>query len=518
MVSFASAALLTVVGALPSWSALATQLVLFAAGLLLWRYFLSPLRGVPGPFLAKLTRLWHIHRILKGDQNLALVALHDQYGHFVRLAPDEVSVAHPDAVHKLFLAPLTKGYWYAGFTIPDWRYVSPMAIVDPRAKIELSKALSPGYALSNVLQSEEAVGRLIERLMDWMDVFARDGTPMALDKYLSYTTLDIVGEVVFSKPFGFPRTTDARPWWAKALQIEEGRDIDNTIRDNATLTLLGAVTPYFRRLRNLVLTNPVMTWLGLLPTGGVYHRCIKAINERLKDPDARFDLVAHWFRTMKQSPERLNLKNIQAQTTNTVVAGSDTVSTGVQSFLYHLLRAPDALSRVRAEMAAALAAGRCRTRVVAYADARQLPYLQACVKEALRVHSPVSIGLPRVAPAPAGLEIGGRHFPPGTVLSVNPWVVHLSPEIWGPDAREFNPDRWLRDDAARLDKYILTFGAGYESCPGHNVAKMELSKITATIIRDYNIRQVTPGQEWSYKAAFVAAPHSWPVYVEKRQS
>lgn len=53
------------------------------------------------------------------------------------------------------------------------------------------------------MQSEEAVGRLIERLMDWMDVFARDGTPMALDKYLSFTTLDIVGEVVFSKPFGF---------------------------------------------------------------------------------------------------------------------------------------------------------------------------------------------------------------------------------------------------------------------------------------------------------------------------
>lgn len=68
-------------------------------------------------------------------------------GHFVRLAPDEVSVAHPDAVRKLFLAPLTKGYWYAGFTIPDWRYVSPMSIVDPRAKMELSKALSPGYAL-----------------------------------------------------------------------------------------------------------------------------------------------------------------------------------------------------------------------------------------------------------------------------------------------------------------------------------------------------------------------------------
>lgn len=92
------------------------------------------------------------------------------------------------------------------------------------------------------------------------------------------------------------------------MQIEEGRDIGNTIRDNATLTLIGAVTPYFRRFRNLMLTNPVMTWLGLLPMGAVYHKCMRAIDERHKDPDARFDLVAHWFRTMKQSPERLSLK------------------------------------------------------------------------------------------------------------------------------------------------------------------------------------------------------------------
>lgn len=50
-------------------------------------------------------------------------------------------------MRKLLLAPLAKGYWYAGIAIPDWRYVSPMSIVDPRAKMELSKALSPGYAL-----------------------------------------------------------------------------------------------------------------------------------------------------------------------------------------------------------------------------------------------------------------------------------------------------------------------------------------------------------------------------------
>lgn len=60
------------------------------------------------------------------------------------------------------------------------------------------------------------------------------------------------------------------------------------------------------------------------------------------------------------------------------------------------------------------------------------------------------------------------------------------------------------------------FGIGYMSCPGQNIAKIELSKITATIIRDFDIRQVYPSQEWQWKAYFTVAPHSWPCLVEKR--
>jgi hypothetical protein len=62
--------------------------------------------------------------------------------------------------------------------------------------------------------------------------------------------------------------------------------------------------------------------------------------------------------------------------------------------------------------------------------------------------------LPRLAP-PGGLTIGSKHFPEGTILSINPWVMHHSRELWGPDAREFNPDRWLKDDAGELDRYFM---------------------------------------------------------------
>lgn len=50
--------------------------------LCIWRLYLHPLSDVPGPFAARLTRLWLIFRILKGDQNLTLVRMHDKYGEY----------------------------------------------------------------------------------------------------------------------------------------------------------------------------------------------------------------------------------------------------------------------------------------------------------------------------------------------------------------------------------------------------------------------------------------------------
>lgn len=75
---------------------------------LVWRRYASPLRGIPGPFWASLTRLWHVKIIIDGNQNEQLRDAHDKYGPFVRMAPNEVSVSHPEGVKKLLLATLPK--------------------------------------------------------------------------------------------------------------------------------------------------------------------------------------------------------------------------------------------------------------------------------------------------------------------------------------------------------------------------------------------------------------------------
>ncbi|ROW09024.1 hypothetical protein VMCG_02856 [Cytospora schulzeri] len=476
-------------------------LVVAILSLLVRRRYFSPLSDIPGPFIASLTRLWHMNRILKGDQNLKLIRLHDEHGHFVRVAPDEVSVSHPDALRKILLTPLRKGDWYKIVHFPDRRFKNAMGETDPATKSELSRHLASGYLLGNLLQAEAAIDDTVELLLGWLDRHADERRPINLDRFFTYATFDVVGEVIFSKGFGF---------------LREGKDIRGAIANSLVHNQYLAVGGYMPWLQVLV-SNPFVTWLNVLPFGHILDTTQGAIEQRKQNPEARFDAVAHWLRYLEQNPDRMEASEVQTGALNAVAAGSDTVACGLQAFVYHMIRRPDLWERVRHEIDGAGLSDPGTRKVVPYAESQRLLVLQACIKEALRVFCPASMGLSRVA-GKGGVTIGDRTFPEGTTLSVSIWVIHHSKEIWGPDASEFRPERWLEGDKSSAnEKFYVPFGLGFMSCPGQNIARIELSKICATIVRDYDIRQVNPGQEWQWKAYFNIAPHSWPCYIEKRR-
>lgn len=123
-----------------------------------------------------------------------------------------------------------------------------------------------------------------------------------------------------------------------------------------------------------------------------------------------------------------------------------------------MIRHPGIWQRAQQEIDRAIKEdGICSEPVVSYADAQKLPYLQACFKEALRTFHPVTMGTPRVAPK-GGITVGGRSFPAGTTLSLNTFSMNLSKDVWGPDAKEYKPERWLVEDAASLEKNFLPVG------------------------------------------------------------
>lgn len=73
-----------------------------------------------------------------------------------------------------------------------------------------------------------------------------------------------------------------------------------------------------------------------------------------------------------------------------------------------------------------------------------LPYLDACLKEALRLHPPFCLPFERIVPA-TGMTVSGRYLPPGTTVGMNPWVINRNRQVFGEDADMWRPKRWLSD-------------------------------------------------------------------------
>jgi cytochrome P450 len=119
----------------------------------------------------------------------------------------------------------------------------------------------------------------------------------------------------------------------------------------------------------------------------------------------------------------------------------------MQSFFWLSLTAPRVYAALKSEIDVALADGTIPpTGNIEWTQSQNLPYFQACLKEAMRLRPAVGLNITRYAPAPDGVEIDGRHYPAGTRLAVNGWVLHRDKAIFGSDAEFFRPERWLEDE------------------------------------------------------------------------
>ena len=118
------------------------------------------------------------------------------------------------------------------------------------------------------------------------------------------------------------------------------------------------------------------------------------------------------------------------------------------------MKNPAAYKRLVDEIDDATKTGILSSPNIRYSEATKLSYLNACCKEGMRVHPSVGLTLPRKVPR-GGCTISGELFPEGTRIGVNAAVIHFDKTIFGSDADNFNPDRWFREEAANMDRYMF---------------------------------------------------------------
>ena len=137
-------------------------------------------------------------------------------------------------------------------------------------------------------------------------------------------------------------------------------------------------------------------------------------------------------------------------------AGSGPTATILRAIFYNLLKHPQTLQKLVGEIQAAAQAGKL-SKVATWKECQNLPYLEACVKEAERIHPAIGLPLERIVPA-KGATICGQYFQGGTVVGINAWVIHRDKVIFGDDAENWRPERWLcgKVERQRMEDTLLT--------------------------------------------------------------
>lgn len=273
---------------------------------------------------------------------------------------------------------------------------------------------------------------------------------------------------------------------------------------------------------NFLLGNPLIQFLlpSMESRNQALNFTLKAINSRCtltpngelgpaKKGEMGKDQLSKWIAARESDPTKLSTRDIIVHTESNVSAGSDTTAIALRAIFYNLMRNSFKTDKLVAEIDEAQRQGKLGYPISYKESTTHLPYTQAVIKEAMRLHPSVGLLLERYVP-PGGIEICNQHIPAGTVVGVNPWVVHRDPVVF-PDPEVFLPERWIESEADKLKEMeagFFNFGAGSRTCLGKNMSTMEMSKVVPQLLRDYSVSLADPGKEWVVRNAWWVA--FWP--------
>ena len=165
-------------------------------------------------------------------------------------------------------------------------------------------------------------------------------------------------------------------------------------------------------------------------------------------------------------------RQVRDEAMTLMLAGHDTTAAALDWLFWLLAKHPDAADRCRLEIQQT-----CGDRPVEFSDLPKLTWLNAVIRESLRLYPP-AIGV-FLRKATQDVRIGDVDVPKGALISLSSLVTHRDAR-WFPEPDRFDPERFLPSRAGSIPQYAwFPFGAGPRSCIGLHFAMMEMSLIVA---------------------------------------
>ncbi|RMZ79405.1 hypothetical protein DV738_g3276, partial [Chaetothyriales sp. CBS 135597] len=448
----------------------ATGLAAFFVYRLLHATLFSPLRNVPGPFIARITsKRGHVNNF---SGKVATQVLMDckKYGEVYVFKPNAVCINNPTDVRTILGSQdFRKANFFDVFD--DGSVKNIVSQRDPVLASRRRRQIGPylNYAYLNkmepVIQRHgfQAIQTKWDKLID-----ENKGKPTEVNYRIDtqLVTFDIMSALAFGRdPDTIGHGSSSVTKWSAIIM---------DLLDYTAVLALISLLPFslimrpwksmYQELANYS-KDAVKTRKDLLETGEKAPADMLQAFIEAEDPDSK----------VKMSPPE-----IQAECIMMMLAGSETTSSAIMWVFHLLLLHPEKLTKAVDEVRSAF----CSDHLILHREVlSQLPFIEAVVYEALRV-SPTTAGVtPRISHN-RGIELQGHYIPPGTELYVNLRSVNMSEDIWEMPER-FEPERFIGNEDAK--KNLFTFSYGPRNCIGRNLAWVEILTIVANILKNYDI-------------------------------
>ncbi|PYH79144.1 cytochrome P450 pisatin demethylase, partial [Aspergillus uvarum CBS 121591] len=503
----------------------------------LYNYYLHPLARYPGPFLARITNIWRFASFLRGQHHLTEEKLHQRYGPIVRVAPNWLSFSQLPAFEAIygFHKAIEKDDFYTFGEPRPQRDVSVFATQsNPAHRQKRRRMLGPALTRTKVLRYEPVIARHVAMLVARLEAVlleqeargqhAHSGqveVEVNVAPLVHRFTLDVMLDILFGPAVGPHPYTDN----------EIAGDLGASIRYVSKMVWSYSLWPAFGWLMNTRLAvaclrrpryNAAGAMVGL---NGLMHRAAAAIlgtpevfvrGQGSQQQQQQPGIVESWLRVgmgMGSSAggvadnhhQKMTPAEAVSEAFNLVFAGPGSMAAALTAVLYQLGLPEGQVWQEKLRAGAGSEALGGSTSMEGSSPSLSPPLeLQAVIKETLRFRAPFPTAFPRVIRSGAEMVIPGlsHPLPAGTTVSASTYVLGRSREIWGEDADQWVPQRWLLGSAdndddeesrRQMDRRFVAFSRGPRGCSGRDLASLILAKAVRAIV-----------QRWRFSASAAA--------------
>ncbi|KAF8330529.1 cytochrome P450 [Amanita rubescens] len=509
----------------------------FLYRLVLWPRYLSPLRHVPTAPGTKLI-MGHSHLIYNNKACLSQSEWAKQLGPVVRFFGPFGS----ECLFFLQAEPLRQILSTGWFDYPRPAFVRQilriiagdglLAVTGHEHRL-MRKAMNPAFSMPNLMAQMHMyynpVDKLVKIINDEIDSQAapQKGKVMHAYEWMGKVALDIICDTAF----GYKVDSLHNPENELAVAFEKGANLQDV--RNMEKFALAASIPGFREVLTSSWMHKYCHWFDNIPFTAHLSTLVqsiytmrKASTEMLRekmddsitasDTEAKRDIMSILIRARKAELEEdkmaytMSDKAVLDQVLTFLAAGYETSASGLAWTLWLLANNQEAQSKLREEVTPVLRENPHPD----YRTLKELQWLDCVIMESLRVLPPIPLAH-RIANRTG--YIGDILVPKGTLIIIPIRVVNTYKGVWGEDAEEYKPSRWLNLPEEYNPNYsLLTFAAGPHACIGRTMAIMEMKAVITPLIANFSFEPAYEGQTIHSGTGFTMMPADGMPLLVKR--